>query len=237
MLFAIERSRSRSKVAEPASAKSSSSPTSPVTSDWVPSSAACSMSAISFSRFTRSPCSWERMSSSWAAENLAGRAVFLGFVAAVGMGFPVLGFVADVPTAPTLALFPGAASFFGAGRAGAVVDLRAAGFLADLRAVFLAVDFLAVVLFVVLLRDVGFLADLRVLFFAALLRVVDFFAVDLRDAVFLAADLWRLVFFVGFLRVDRFEAEVLRADVFLRAVDLLDLRAAVFLAGLMGAGR
>jgi hypothetical protein len=177
------------------------------------------------------------MSFSWAAENFAGRpdrVVFFGFEAALGMGFLVLGFVADVPTAPALALFPRPASFLGVDRAEEAVDLRAVDFL-DVLAVFFAVDF-----FAVLFRADGFLADLRVLFFAVDFfapRLVDFLAVDLREAVLFAVVLRATVFFVGFLRVERFEAEVLPADVFLRAVDLLDLRAAVFLAGLMGAGR
>ena len=78
MLLRIERSRSRSNVAVPASAKSSSSPTSPVMSDWVASKDASSSSRLRWLRArSASPRGWPGSSPAGPLSNLAGRTLRL----------------------------------------------------------------------------------------------------------------------------------------------------------------
>ncbi|MGH2736953.1 MAG: hypothetical protein ACRDKZ_15340 [Actinomycetota bacterium] len=167
---------------------------------------------------------------------------------ALVIGFLAVGFVADVPTVAPLCLFPPPPPLGAAERAWAEVGVRPCERAAVFRVVFLEVVFFAVVFFAVFravffLRAVNLPAVLRALvfFFAEPLRALVFLAA-LRALVFFAvafdeADLRAVVFFVGFLRVEPRLAEVLRADAFFLAAEVLDLRDAVFLAGLMGAGR
>lgn len=178
MLFWIERSRSRSKVAVPASAKSSSSPISPVTSDWVVSRERSSSSWIWRSRSLRSSDSWSLIDLSSDLPNLTARG----------------GRDLDVDLARVVG-FPVAVLFVGVFPAVGLVVV----FLVDLAAELLAEAFFAAVAW-------------SVPFLEALLLEVAFRAVFLADVFF---------------------ADALGERAFL--VD--DLRAEVFLAGLMGRGR
>jgi hypothetical protein len=196
MLFWIESSRSRSKVAVPASAKSSSKPASPVRSDWVFSKTFASISSMRSSSSARSSSRRRRISSISPFSNLAGRAgeAFLGvtFLSVIG-GSPgrlprrlgtaagVAGESAGWAEAACLRLLALAAlsstTFL---RLGGLAALRAVVFL-------LAPSFLVVFLAV---WGVFFAVELLVeVFFGAVFLLADFFAMVLFDVVFEAEDL------------------------------------------------
>ena len=251
MLLLIDSAFSLSKVAEPASAKSSSSPTSPVMSDCVAWKDSSSISWTCRSRSFLSSKSLCLISSSSFLSNFAGR-TFRGLgggggrwgrsggpglnvatrtgawgsatvVSAAGVALVV--FLAVVlPAVVFLAVF---FTLFLAGAFRAVflgAGVRAGVFFA----VFLAAGFLAAVFLEVF---AGFLAAV---FLAAGFRadfLEDVFAEDDRLDVRLPADVF---FSAGFLTVLR--ADVDFAPVFF-AVVRLELFLAGFLAGLMAAGR
>jgi hypothetical protein len=177
MLFWIESSRSRSKVAEPASAKSLSAPISPARSERVESEEAASISASWRWRSPCSPSSFLRMAPSWALSNLAGRTRRAG------------AFAGADPRAVCLA----------AGALRVVVFLRGAAIFLRLADVFVPEDFFAVVFVLATARVflaaeffTGFLEDVRAggfevaVYFVAVFRGVflarDFLACDFHAA-------------------------------------------------------
>jgi hypothetical protein len=180
MLLRMDSAFSRSKVAEPASAKSSSSPTSPDMSDWVPVNESSSSSFSWSSSSALSSSSLPRMAVRVSASSLAGRGlrvVFRGGVAALNAGLV-------------------------AGLAGAA--LRGAAFFDALfgAAVFLPVPPRAPegAFFDEAFREVAFLADvffeeeaLRELFFGEDFLAAGFFALEARREL-LALDFFADVF-------------------------------------------
>lgn len=243
MLFCIDRARSRSKVAVPASAKSSSSPTSPVRSDCVVWKDSCSISVSFDSRSRRSCSSCVRIAASCFASKCAGRLLrSLGGGSGAGRtrggfaGFPAAAWARE-RSAPVRGL--SVVDFFAAGFvvAGFATDFLAA---ARVALCFFALVFLEVVFFRPAgFRAVVFLAVVLLLvvflaaaFLAVLFLAVVFFVVDFR-AGFLAA-VFLTVFLVVFLAEDRLAV----AFFFLEdADDELVFRVDGFRAGLMGAGR
>jgi hypothetical protein len=221
MLLPIERAFSRSNVAEPASAKSSSRPTSPVMSDCVAWNDSSSRSLTCRSRSSRSCFSRCLISASSFLSNLAGlpRRTLGGSGRRRGAGG--LGLTVDFRTAAPEERGPAVEE----------VDLRVVFFV-----FFFAADLFAEVVFFSLRLVAVFFSLRLVAFFAVffgddlvLLRVVVLFCVFL-EVAFLAAD-FRAVDFLAVLR----EA-VLPAPAFL-AVVRLDVFLAGFRAGLMAAGR